>query len=282
MARNALLSALQAAMLAGAGGLQGSIQAKERETREMQEKKDREQRELINLITFGREAITPGPLASRVPAGTPAPEMPKGPPPSSVIPLPSGPVDMTGAMRQLETEETTPSGTIPLTFAGQTIYVPIGQRYRDEQEAARLRTQSADIESALAKARALQPLQMALATAATTAAGKVAAGRETAEAGRTTKAQERLRQESFRSLEAAGVQNIGPFDPNRRYEDEWASFTKMSPTDRMLLTRPSGGAAGTFPVFPGFTGGTTPAAPTATQRGNEVTVGGKKFIVPNP
>lgn len=279
MARNALLSALQAAMLAGAGGLQGSIQAKERETREMQEKKDREQKELEKLILYGREAINPA-LASRVPVGTPAPEMPKGPPPSSVIPMPSGPVDMAGAMQQLEKEEM--ADTIPMTLAGQTIYIPVGQRYRDEQERARLRAQEADIAGAVAKEQALQPFRMALATAATTAAGKVAAGRETAEAGRTTKAQERLRQESFRSLEAAGVQNIGPFDPNRRYEDEWASFTKMSPTDRMLLTRQSGGAAGTLPVFPGFTGGTTPAAPTATQRGNEVTVGGKKFIVPNP
>lgn len=50
MARNALLSALQAAMLAGAGGLQGSLQAQEREKKESERLRELETQALRDAI----------------------------------------------------------------------------------------------------------------------------------------------------------------------------------------------------------------------------------------
>lgn len=50
MARNALLSALQAAMLAGAGGVQGSIQAREREKKEAERQRELETQALRDAL----------------------------------------------------------------------------------------------------------------------------------------------------------------------------------------------------------------------------------------
>lgn len=276
MARNALLSALQAAMLSGAGGLQGSIQAKEREQEQLQNEKERERREMLDLVMLSREAVSPGPLATRVPAGMPMPEA-KGPPPSSVIPLPTDGVGMAEAMRQLEQEERIPSGTTPITIGGRTLYIPTRERREAEEEGRALTREERAFQRQVELMRLQHPLQLALATAGATAgaiaAGKVRAGEATADVGRTEKATAKLRQESFDSLKAAGVPGVAPYNPSRRYEDEWASYIKASPLDR---------GAGDFRGFGGYTGGTSSATETATQRGNEVMVGGKKFIVPNP
>lgn len=273
MARNALLSALQAAMLAGAGGLQGSIQAKEREQARLQNEEERKRREMLDLVMLSREAVSPGPLATRAPAGMSMPEA-KGPPPSSVIPLPTGGVDMAGAMRQLEQEERIPSGTTPITIGGQTLYIPTRERREAEEEGRALTREERAFQRQIELARTLQPLELARATAGATAgaiaAGRVRAGEATTEAKRASEATAKLRQESFNSLEAAGVPGVGPYNPNRRYEDEWASYIKASPLER------GAGGAGGVPTW------TSPTAATATQRGNEVMVGGKKFIVPNP
>jgi hypothetical protein len=50
MARNALLSALQAAMLAGAGGVQGSIQAREREKKDVERQRELETQALRDAL----------------------------------------------------------------------------------------------------------------------------------------------------------------------------------------------------------------------------------------
>lgn len=272
MARNALLSALQAAMLAGAGGLQGSIQAKEREQARLQSDEERKRRDMLDLVMLSREAVSPGPLATRAPAGMPMPEA-KGPPPSSVIPLPTGGVDMAGAMRQLEQEERIPSGTTPITIGGQTLYIPTRERREADEEGRALTREERAFQRQVELMRLQQPQQLALATAGAEAGGRVRARETAAEVKRTEEAAAKTRKESFESLKAAGVPGVGPYNPSRRYEDEWASYIKASPAER---------GAGGSPAFGGYTGGASSTAATATQRGNEVMVGGKKFIVPNP
>lgn len=153
MARRGVMTALQAA-LAGIGGAAGGyVQQQELERKRQEAERERKRQEQRDLLTFGREAITPGPLATRAPAGLPTPEMPAGAPPSA-IPMPTGKVDFGGAMRQLEQEEAVPSGTEAIEIGGRTLYIPVGQRYRDIKRSEELQAEQSALDAAIARARA--------------------------------------------------------------------------------------------------------------------------------
>ncbi len=161
MARRGVMTALQAA-LAGIGGAAGGyVQQQELERKRQEAERERKRQEQRDLITFGREAITPGPLATRAPAGLPTPEMPTGAPPSA-IPMPTGRVDFGGAMRQLEQEEAVPSGTEAVEIGGRTLYIPVGQRYRDIKRSEELMADKAAVERAKDVARAQGEVQFQL------------------------------------------------------------------------------------------------------------------------
>ena len=139
MARRGVMTALQAA-LAGIGGAAGGyVQMEDRKRKQLEADRERERQEQRDLILYGREAITPGPLATRAPAGQMAPEMPAGAPPSA-IPMPTGKVDFGGAMQALEQEEARPSGTEAIKIGDRTLYIPVGQRYRDMKRSEAIQT----------------------------------------------------------------------------------------------------------------------------------------------
>jgi hypothetical protein len=161
MARRGTLTALQAA-LAGIGGAAGGyVQQEELKRKRLEEERQREREEARDLILYGREAITPGPLATRAPTALPKMEMPAGAPPSA-IPMPTGPVDFAGASRQLEQEEAVPSGTQAIKIGNQTLYVPVGQRYRDIKRSEALQADTDAIQRATDVAKAQGDVQRQL------------------------------------------------------------------------------------------------------------------------
>jgi hypothetical protein len=243
MARNALLSALQAAMLAGAGGVQGSIQARERERKKMLEDKELERRASMDaelLKQYQRqEAMDVINLLSSGKAVEVKPE-PAGLPPS-VIPLPRA--DQVGGRSGVE-------------MAGRKLAVLGADEFRQTQNQQAL-------SQALALAEAQAPFQRELAAIPARAAASGRVAEDTAEQQRLTKKQDKDRLEGYQSLKAAGVNVPDPYNPSYRYEDEWAQYIKLPPFER-------GAAGGTF--FPGFTGGKSrvpgadaPAAPAASK-----------------
>ena len=161
MARRGVMTALQAA-LAGIGGAAGGyVQMEERKRKQLEEDRERKRQEQRDLILYGREAITPGPLATRAPAGLPTPTMPAGAPPSA-IPMPTGKVDFGGAMQALEKEEATPSGTETIEIGGRKLFIPVGQRYRDIKRAEALTEESDAVERARKMAEAQGEVQRQL------------------------------------------------------------------------------------------------------------------------
>lgn len=161
MARRGVMTALQAALAGISGAAGGYVQQQELERKRQEAERERKRQEQRDLITFGREAITPGPLATRAPAGLPTPEMPAGAPPSAV-PMPTGKVDFGGAMRQLAQEEAVPSGTEAIEIGGRTLYIPVGQRYRDIKRSEELMADQAAVERAKDVARAQGEVQSQL------------------------------------------------------------------------------------------------------------------------
>ena len=252
MARRGLATALQAA-LAGFGGYgQGVIAQRERERKQMLEDQDRARRasmdaellkqyqrqealDVINLLTSGK-AVEVKPE----PAGLPP----------SVIPLPRA--DQVGGRSGIE-------------MAGRKLAVLGADELRQTQN------QQA-VAQALALAEAQAPFQRALAVAPTQAAAGARVAETATEQQRLTKKQEKDRLEGYQSLKASGVAVPEPYNPNYRYEDEWAQYIKLPPYER-------GAMGGTF--VPGFTGGKpqVPGAATPAGKTKTVVVNGKTFVV---
>jgi len=138
--------ALQTALGALSGAAGGYAQQEEMKRKRMAEDTEK-------LLRFGERFIEPGPLATRAPAGAPAPEAPKMPMPPSAIPMPTGQVDFGGATRQLEQEEARPSGTVAMEIAGQTRFLPIGQRARDIARTQQIQEEEGAVQRAIRIAR---------------------------------------------------------------------------------------------------------------------------------
>lgn len=144
--RRGLSIALQTALGALSGAAGGYAQQEEMKRKRMAEDTEK-------LLRFGERFIEPGPLATRAPAGAPAPEAPKMPMPPSAIPMPTGQVDFGGATRQLEQEEARPSGTVAMEIAGQTRFLPIGQRARDIARTQQIQEEEDAVQRAIRIAR---------------------------------------------------------------------------------------------------------------------------------
>ena len=154
MARRGALTALQAVLAGVSGGAQGYVQQQELERKRQQERAAQERQQAMDLIAFGERAIEPGPLATRAPMGAPRAEAPRTALPTSAVPLPTGPMDFGGAMRQLEQEETRPSGTTPLKIGDITLNIPIGQRARDIKQSEALLAERSALDAAMREAEA--------------------------------------------------------------------------------------------------------------------------------
>lgn len=150
--RTGLSMALQTALGALSGAAGGYAQQEEMKRKRMAEDTE-------FLLKYGDRFVEPGPLATRVPAGEPAPEAPKMAPPPSAIPMPTGPVDFGAATRQLEQEEARPSGTVAREVLGQTRFIPIGQRARDIARSEALQAEQSALDAAIARARAQGEIQ---------------------------------------------------------------------------------------------------------------------------
>jgi hypothetical protein len=205
MARNALLSALQAAMLAGAGGVQGSIQAREREKKDVERQRELETQAL-------RDAL----LSSQTELG----------------------------QKQFGLQEQ--------QFGLQQ------QQFKAQYSPEALERQ--------------ERVQRQLAVAPTQAAAGSRAADTAAEQKRIVQKQEKDRFEGYQSLKSAGVPVPEPFNPNYRYEDEWAQYIKLSPFDRGATVIPS--LTRDKPRVPGAAGAASPAGGSTFKSGN------KTFILP--
>lgn len=167
MARRGALTALQAVLAGVSGGAQGYVQQREMERKRQQERAAQERQQAMDLITFGERAIEPGPLTTRAPMGVPSAESPRTALPTSAVPLPTGPMDFGGAMRQLEQEEARPSGTTPLRIGDITLNIPIGQRAREIKRSEALMAERGVLDAAIQQAEATGAVEQRLARQAT-------------------------------------------------------------------------------------------------------------------
>lgn len=202
--RSGLSTALQTVLGGLAGGAQGLVQQREMERKRQQEQAALQRQQAMDLIAFGERAIEPGPLATRAPMGAPRAEVPRTALPPSAVSLPTGPVDFGGAMRQLEQEEATPSGTTPLKIGDITLNIPIGQRARDIKQSEALMAERSALTAAVQRAEAEGTVKMKQEREAE------------AEGNRS----------AFEELRALGEER-GEFQPNRRYADRLANYYKM-------------------------------------------------------